>query len=174
MALSRPKHESFPPPEEGAEIFLFKTKGEAGEVDPYDLSDGECVAFFIHRWNHPGFSSKPLGSIINVDVSNKDDSDAWQARLRDIVDNSPLFELYDDILEADAVTRLLDSLMRSSIPSRTEGMSEQRRAISNLMYMRASQIVEHHDKDIEPQLKRLPFGDEAMWVKLAERLAREI
>jgi len=173
MAQPKRNPEASIPHGKNADILPFKARQGAEELDPSELSDAECISFFVHRWNHPGFGEEPLADLINTDIAGNEDIDAWQERLQGIVDDSPLFDYYDETLEADPIIRLLDSTMRSTIPSRTDTRSHERKAMRHLMYIRGSEVIEHPDQAIGPQLKRLPLGDEPMWVKLIERLAKE-
>lgn len=170
-AQPRHKAEHAPPPSGEADIIPFRSRsGE--EIDPNKLSPAECVSYFIHKWHDPSQDNRPIADVINSDAGKADDSDAWQQRLQRAVHESPLFDYYDEFIEADRVTRRLDSVMRSTQPAKG-AMTAERTAMGTLMYMRASEILEHPEENLEPQLERLPLGDEDMWEKLAQRLATE-
>ena len=170
---AQPKHnaDQTPPPSGEADIILFRARsGE--EIDPNKLSPAECVSYFIHKWHHPSRDNRPIADVINTDTTKDDGSDAWQQRVQRAVHESPLFDHYDELIEADPVTRLLDSVMRSTQPAKG-AMTAERTAMGTLMYMRASEVLERPEENLGLQLERLPLGDERMWEELAHRLASE-
>lgn len=172
--MAQPKHnpDAFTPRDKNADILPFKSRKGPEAVDPAELSNAECVSFFVQTWNDPALADKPIADVINADVAAADNADAWQERLHIIVDKSPLFDHYDEMLEADPATRLIDSTIRATL-SDSETMMEERKAMRSLMYMRAAEVVERPDEDLESQLARLPLGDESLWVALIERLAKQ-
>ena len=170
MAQPQPNSDSHTPPGKNAEILPFKARSGEEEADPEELTLAECVSLYIHKWNHPGLASRPIVDAIITDTINNNETDAWQERLQQAIDKSPLYDHYDDIRDSDPVTLLLESLMRST---QNNSLELERKAIRKLMDMRATQIVEQPDQDLKPQLARLPLGDEELWLTVAERLAKQ-
>lgn len=172
--MTQPQHDpnQHGPSRREAEIIPFKLPRGAEELDPAELTLAECVSFYIHKWNHPAHTDRAIADAINNDTARKDYDDRWQARLEQAINSSPLFDHYDELLEADPITRLLDSVMRSTIPARGT-MTDERKAMSALMYMRATEVLAEPEEEIHSQLQRIPLGDEALWQSVTRRLAGE-
>lgn len=169
--MTQPQHnESLGPPNRDAEILQFKVReGEA--IDPRDLSPAECVSFYLHKWNHPSFQNRPIAPVVNADTPVSIEDDEWQARLDEIVRDSPFLDYYDELLEDDPVTLLLDSTVRST--KEDGSMTEERKALRKLMEIRAAEVIEDTKVDIRSQLARIPLGTEELWVPLIKRLAEQ-
>lgn len=172
MTQPQPNQSMDGPLQSEADIITFKIPKGAEELNPAEFTLAECVSFFIHKWSHPGFTSRPIADVINENVTIGDDGDAWQKRLGEAIDRSPLFDHYDEILEADPITRLLDTLLRSTI-SDDQKMATERKAMRSLLSMRGTVVVPNPSLDITTSLEQLPTGDEEVWQTLLERLASQ-
>lgn len=172
MTQPQPNQNVNGPPHKGADILAFKIPRGAEELDPTEFTLAECVSFFVYKWSHPGYTSRPIADVINENVVAGSSGDAWQKRLGEAIDRSPLFDHYDEILEADPVTRLIDTLLRSTI-SDDQKMAIERKAMRSLLSMRGAEVAANPSHDIATSLEQLPIGDEEVWQRLLERLASQ-
>lgn len=163
---------SRPLPPEGRDADILPFKRREGEtLDPNVLTVDGCVAFFIHKWNDPTFDQGPRATLINEDCTSLDDSDERQDYLQETIENSPVFDHYDALIDTDPIAKLLDTRLRESLPSlKGEEVSPERRAAFSLLYLRGAQVITDTDQPIEPQLTRLPLGDEDLWETLVDQL----
>lgn len=160
-----------PPSEAGADILPFKARSKE-ELSLEQLSLSECVSYYIAKWSHPSFEDARLSEMVNVDAARGESDDKARQRLREAIDASPLFNYYDELLEADRVTLLLDSLMRSTQQDQS-ATPEGRKALGILMGLRGTEVLCADSVEPAQLLDRLPLGDEGTWQALAERLASE-
>lgn len=156
-----------PPPDsnKNADILPFKARGAEG-IDPKELSPAECVSVYLHKWTSLEFANAPIAEVIHADTPIGGVSDALQERLQQVIRDSPLFDLYEEIRGADSTLLLLESKVRSS-----DGPEQ--KALLKLMDLRAAEVIEHPDDDLESQLAKIPLGDEDLWRTLVERLAKQ-
>ena len=163
-----------PPPDNKrhANVLPFKQRGGEDEINPDKLSPAECVSYFVNKWSHPGLAERPIVDVILADTLESDGADARQELLQQAIDKSPSLDYYDEIRDADPVTLLLESLLRST-QGEGRSLELERKALLKLMNMRASQVVDEREQELDLQLARLPLGDEAHWITLAERLAKQ-
>lgn len=159
-----------PPPDNkrDADVLPFKLRGGEDEINPEELSPAEIVSFFISTWNHPSTATHKLAGLILEDTTKTEETNAWQARLQQVINDSPLLDHYDEIIDADPVALLLDTSARAN------PLPDERKAFRKLIFMRAAEVIEQPDQDPDPQLARLPLRDEYVWESLNERLAKEL
>lgn len=163
-------HFRSPSPDRDAEIIPFQPR--SGEtVDANELNVETCVSFFLEKWDDLSLNSSSMAELITADAGGSDGADDKQEYLQKAVDNSPVFDHYDDLIEVDTVVRLLHDRLKASLPkSRDEGISLERKAALTLLYLRGAQIIKDPDQSIDVQVARLPFGDEGIWESLVDRL----
>lgn len=158
--------ESGPGNQPDANVVRFPRQFEPEHDDL--LNTDTCIRYFLSRWRHPSMASHKLAETILSDTGDSSDENEIisqkQTMLHEIVESSQLFDHYDELLEADKITRLLDALLRSSLKDKSIAL--ERKAAGKLMYIRAAETL----PELRADDSLSPRGDEQEWEELLKRL----
>lgn len=164
MAQRKHNPEAFSPPSKHAEIIPFRARsGEALEI-----TEQNAAQFYVEKWVTSDQVGQTLAETILADTDTVGEADdEIHARLKEAMRTSPLYDHYDRIHGADTIIGSISSRFLSNVG---EGLTPVRKAHLALMDVRATEIIQSPDQDIEEQLAKLPMGDEERWVELLKRL----
>jgi hypothetical protein len=162
--MGQPRHdaESFKPLDQDAAILPFKMRSSEASAE----QEQDLVGFYLEHWLTIEGDAKAVAEAVITDIDATTE-DERQMTLKTAVDKSPLYDHYDAIYEADSILNRLDTEIRSMSG---EGLTVSRKALLALLDVRAVELVESPDRDIEAQLARLPYGDEDKWGHLIDRI----